>query len=102
MCSMYHALPPKKRCRIRNVRLLPHPPGAEFGFKLPGLAVRLQRFARPAERIWRDVGKGIVPGGTHGNGTPIRWIFTDITPYSFRWTGEALEPDGHTWQRGGG
>src|SRR6266851_7487846 len=57
MCSMYHALPPKKRCRIRNVRLLPHPPGAEFGFKLPVLAVRLQRFARPAERIWSDVGK---------------------------------------------
>jgi len=50
------------------------------------------------ELIGRRSGKEIVQVGTHGNGTPIRWIFTDITPDSFRWTGEALEPDGKTWK----
>jgi len=45
-----------------------------------------------------ESGKDIVQVGTHADGTPIRWIFTDITPNSFRWTGEALEPDGNTWK----
>ena len=34
--------------------------------------------------------------GAHADGTLIRWIFTDITPDSFRWVGEALEADGNT------
>jgi hypothetical protein len=25
-------------------------------------------------------------------------MFTEITPDSFRWTGEALNPDGKTWR----
>jgi hypothetical protein len=25
-------------------------------------------------------------------------MFTEITPDSFRWTGEVLEPDGKTWK----
>ena len=36
--------------------------------------------------------------GTHSDGTPIRWIFTEITPESFRWIGESLMPDGETWK----
>jgi len=50
------------------------------------------------ELIGRRSGKDIVQVGTHANGTPIRWIFTEITPDSFRWTGESLHPDGNTWQ----
>jgi hypothetical protein len=50
------------------------------------------------ELIGRRVGEEIVQIGTHANGTPIRWSFTEITPDSFRWTGEALEPDGKTWK----
>jgi hypothetical protein len=50
------------------------------------------------ELIGRPSGKDIVQVGTHANGTPIRWIFTDITPDSFRWVGEALEADGKTWK----
>jgi hypothetical protein len=50
------------------------------------------------ELIGRWSGKDIVQIGTHANGTPIRWMFTEITPDSFRWTGEALEPDGKTWR----
>lgn len=50
------------------------------------------------EMIGRRWGKDIVQVGTHADGTPIRWIFTDITPDSFRWVGEALEADGNTWR----
>jgi len=50
------------------------------------------------ELIGRRVGKEIVQLGTHANGTPIRWTFTDISSDSFRWTGDALEPDGKTWK----
>jgi hypothetical protein len=50
------------------------------------------------ELIGRTSGKDIVQVGTHADGTPIRWIFSEITPDSFRWTGEVLEPDGQTWK----
>lgn len=50
------------------------------------------------ELIGRRVGRDIVQIGTHANGTPIRWNFTEITNDSFRWTGVALEPDGMTWR----
>ena len=50
------------------------------------------------ELIGRWKGKDIVQVGVRANGTPIRWMFTQITPNSFRWTGEVLEADGHTWR----
>lgn len=50
------------------------------------------------ELIGRWSGKNVVQVGRHADGTPIRWSFTEITPDSFRWTGEALEPDGETWK----
>ncbi len=46
----------------------------------------------------RRSGQDIVQIGTYPNGTPIRWIFSEITADSFRWTGEALNPDGTTWR----
>jgi len=49
------------------------------------------------ELIGRWSGKDIVQVGAR-NGTPIRWMFTEITPDSFRWTGEVLEADGATWR----
>jgi hypothetical protein len=49
--------------------------------------------------IGRRSGADIVQLGTHGDGTPIRWTFTDITPRSFRWLGDALQSDGVTWKR---
>ena len=51
-----------------------------------------------AELIGRRSGKDIAQVGTDANGAPIRWIFSEITPDSFRWTGEALNPDGKTWK----
>jgi hypothetical protein len=50
------------------------------------------------ELIGRRIGDDIVQIGTHANGTPIRWTFSEITPDSFRWRGEALEGDGRTWK----
>jgi hypothetical protein len=50
------------------------------------------------ELIGRWSGKDVVQVGTHSNGTPIRWIFTEITADSFHWIGEALEADGNTWK----
>lgn len=53
---------------------------------------------RRDELIGRRCGDEIVQIGTHADGTPIRWKFTSITPDSFHWTGEALQPDGATWK----
>ena len=50
------------------------------------------------ELVGRWSGKDVVQVGTHSDGTPIRWIFSEITRESFRWTGEALEADGNTWR----
>jgi hypothetical protein len=50
------------------------------------------------ELIGRRSGNDIVHVGTHSDGTPIRWIFTEITADSFHWTGEVLNPDGKTWK----
>jgi len=50
------------------------------------------------ELIGRRVGDDLVQIGTHADGTPIRWTFTEITPDTFRWLGEALAPDGATWK----
>jgi len=52
------------------------------------------------ELIGRWSGNDVVQVGTH-EGTPIRWTFTEITPDSFRWLGELLEPDGKTWKLAG-
>lgn len=54
-----------------------------------------------ADLIGRWSGKDVVQVGARPDGTPIRWNFTEITPDSFRWTGESLEPDGKTWKLGG-
>ena|SRR5579871_2993916 len=50
------------------------------------------------EQIGRRVGKDIVQIGARADGTPTRWIFTEITRDSFHWTGEVLQPDGKTWK----
>jgi hypothetical protein len=53
---------------------------------------------RRDELIGRRHGEELVQIGRHGDGTPIRWRFTEITPNSFRWLGEVLNPDGETWK----
>lgn len=55
------------------------------------------------EQIGRKVGTDIIQigSGTRTEGTASRWRFTEITPDSFHWIGEALAPDGKTWVVGG-
>lgn len=50
------------------------------------------------EQIGRRSGKDIVQVGARSDGTPTRWMFTEIRPDSFHWTGESLLPDGKTWK----
>jgi hypothetical protein len=50
------------------------------------------------QQIGRKSGQDIVQVGVRPDGTPTRWTFTEITPDSFHWLGEALEPDGKTWR----
>jgi hypothetical protein len=50
------------------------------------------------ELIGRKVGDDLVQIGRHADGTTIRWRFIEITNDSFRWLGEALNPDGGTWK----
>jgi hypothetical protein len=54
------------------------------------------------QQIGRRVGPrkddDIVQVGARLDGTPTRWRFTEITPNSFHWIGESLNPDGATWQ----
>ena len=51
-----------------------------------------------ADLIGRWSGKDVVQIGANAEGTPFRWIFTEITPDSFHWVGESLATDGKTWK----
>ena len=50
------------------------------------------------QQIGRWSGKDVVQIGARADGTPTRWRFTEITHDTFRWLGEALQPDGETWR----
>jgi hypothetical protein len=50
------------------------------------------------QQVGRRSGADIVQVGVRADGTPTRWRFTEITRDSFRWLGEALQPDGETWR----
>ena len=50
------------------------------------------------QQIGRKCGNDIIQLGTRPDGTMTRWSFTEITPDSFHWLGEALQPDGKSWR----
>jgi hypothetical protein len=50
-------------------------------------------------QIGRWSGTDIVQLGVRLDGLATRWMFTEITPRSFRWLGDALAADGITWTR---
>lgn len=94
---------------VQDVWILPRPGVAG---KTHGTTLRVWDAAMDAWRVtWIDPvtgrrdelvgrwrGNDIVQVGAHADGTPIRWNFTGITAEGFRWTGEALNPDGETWR----
>jgi hypothetical protein len=47
--------------------------------------------------IGRQVGNEIVLDGVTVDGFPVKWIFSEITPNSFRWHSEETRDDGKTW-----
>lgn len=49
------------------------------------------------EQIGRWNGSEILQEGVRPDGTKTRWTFTEITPDSFRWRGEALYPGKDAW-----
>lgn len=51
-----------------------------------------------ARQIGRARGADIVQEGAAGDGTPLRWSFSDIAPDAFRWRGERSLDGGASWQ----
>jgi len=47
--------------------------------------------------VARQVGDKIVLEGKTVEGYPVKWIFSEITPDSFRWHSEETRDDGKTW-----
>lgn len=50
------------------------------------------------QQIGRAHGEDIVQEGRTESGTLSRWRFTEITPDSFHWLGEAATAEGQPWQ----
>ena len=50
------------------------------------------------DQIGRWSGENVVQVGVRPDGTKTRWSFTEITPHSFHWRGESLEPGGKIWK----
>jgi hypothetical protein len=53
-----------------------------------------------SRQIGRARGNDIVQLGKNDAGETVRWSFAEITPDSFRWSGERSRDDGKTWQLG--
>ena len=77
--------------------------GTALRFYDPGIDAWRVVWASPASGdlltfIAREVGDEIVLEGEDADGSPMRWIFSDITPASFRWRRVFSTDGGATWQ----
>jgi hypothetical protein len=50
--------------------------------------------------VGRREGNEVMQEGTLPDGTPFRWIFSEMTSKSFRWRREVLRADGASWVLG--
>jgi hypothetical protein len=87
---------------IQDVWILP---GVFYGTTLrvydPGIDAWHILWSDPVRQVYsRQIGRGerggIVQLGKNDAGETLRWSFTDITPDSFRWTGERTRDGGKT------
>ena len=53
--------------------------------------------AHREEQVGRWDGHNILQEGMRADGAKTRWTFTEITPDSFHWRGEALYPNKDAW-----
>lgn len=56
-------------------------------------------YAAQWQMIAHRRGDEIVQDGRNQDGTPMRWIFFDIRPQSFRWRAEVQDGPGKTWRK---
>ena len=56
----------------------------------------VQGIVRPF--VGRQIGSEIVLEGQNAEGFPIHWIFSEITPTTFRWRGEVLKDPAAGWE----
>jgi hypothetical protein len=96
---------------VQDVWILPHrdegAPAGEYGTTI--------RFYDPRSDVWyvtwsgpvnaarrtfvaRNVGEEIVQEGTNERGELLKWIFSEITPGSFRWRNERSADGGASWR----
>jgi hypothetical protein len=89
---------------IQDVWILP---GGFYGTTLriydPGIDAWHILWSDPVRQVYsRQIGRAhggdIVQHGKNDAGEAVRWSFTQITPASFRWSGERARDDGKTWQ----
>jgi hypothetical protein len=48
--------------------------------------------------VARQIGEEIVLDGRSPEGHAVKWVFSEITPNSFRWRWEETRDDGKTWE----
>jgi hypothetical protein len=82
-------------------------PGVFYGTTLrvydPGIDAWHILWSDPLRQVYtRQIGRAhgadIVQLGNDDAGEAVRWSFTQITPNTFRWTGERSRDNGNIWQ----
>jgi len=80
----------------------PIPDGTTVRFYDPKIEAWRSIWISPTQRavktfVARKIGDEIVLEGLNPEGYPVKWIFSEITPTSFRWHAEETHDNGKTW-----
>lgn len=95
-------------CPARELRTGPIPPPAEWGtvirFYDAAIDGWLATWIGPVGGVVhtftaRQDGDLIVLSGNSDDGSPLRWVFSDIEPSAFRWHSELWDQENSVWRR---